>query len=79
MRPTATNEKTSTVIAIRRGPTRSTSGPPKALNSTIGAISANATSPVCVAEPVVVSTSQGIAIIDTRVPSSEMHSAVSQP
>ena len=66
-------------MAIRRGPTRSTSGPPKALNSTIGVISANATRPVCVADPVVVSTSHGMAIIETRVPSNEMHSAVSQP
>ena len=77
--PTTKNDRVSTVIAILRGPTRSTSGPPNALNSTIGVISAAATSPVCVADPVVVSTSQGMAIIDTRVPSSEMHSAVSQP
>jgi hypothetical protein len=49
------------------------------LNSTIGVISANATRPVCVGDPVVVSTSHGMAIIETRVPSREMHSAVSQP
>jgi hypothetical protein len=77
--PTASIESASTVIAIRRGPTRSTSGPPNAFSSTIGVISAKATSPVWVAEPVVVSTSHGIAIIETRVPSSEIASAVSQP
>ena len=72
-------ESRSAVIAIRRGPTRSTSGPPVALKITSGVSSAAATSPVRVAEPVVTSTSHGIAIIETRVPSSEIASAVSQP
>ena len=38
-----------------------------------------ATRPVWVALPVVVSTNHGIAIIETRVPVSEIASAVSQP
>ena len=67
------------MIAIRRGPIRSTSGPPVALNTTSGVSSATDTSPVRVAEPVVTRTSQGIAIIETRVPSSEIASAVSHP
>ena len=79
IKPTATIESTSAVMAIRRGPTRSTSGPPVALKSTIGVSSAAATSPVWVAEPVVTSTSHGIAIIETRVPRSEIASADSQP
>jgi hypothetical protein len=70
---------TSVVMATRRGPTRSTSGPPTALSSTIGAISAAATRPVFVGDPVVTSTSHGIAIIETRVPRSETASAVNQP
>ena len=44
---------------------RSTSGPAAALSSTSGAISANATTPVIVALPVVVSMYEGIAIIET--------------
>ena len=66
-------------MLIRRAPTRSTIGPPSTFISTIGIISANATRPVWVAAPVVVSTNHGIAIIDTRVPVRESASAVSQP
>ena len=51
------------------------SGPPEHLSSTSGAISANATRPVLVGEPVVVRTSHGIAIIETRVPVSEIATA----
>jgi hypothetical protein len=58
----------SHVIATRRAPTRSMSGPAAALTTTRGSISAKATSPVCAADPVVVSTSQGRATIETRVP-----------
>ena len=54
-------------------------GPPSAFSSTSGASSAKATSPVCVALPVVVSTNQGRAIIETRVPVREIASDVSQP
>ena len=46
---------------------------------TSGVISTAATSPVWVAEPVVDSTNHGIAIIETRVPTKEMPSAVSPP
>ncbi len=77
--PTASIESRSAVMAIRRGPTRSTSGPPVALKSTSGVSSAAATRPVLVADPVVTSTSHGIAIIETRVPRRETASAVSQP
>jgi hypothetical protein len=49
------------------------------LASTYGVISANPASPVSDALPVVVSTSQGTAIIDSRVPHSDTSSAVSQP
>ena len=55
------------------------SGPPSTLHSTSGNISAKATRPVWVAEPVVVSTNHGIATIEIRVPVREMASAVSQP
>ncbi len=50
-----------------------------ALNTTSGVSSATDTRPVRVAEPVVTSTSQGMAIIETRVPSNETASAVSHP
>ena len=46
---------------------------------TSGVISAAATRPVWVAEPVVESTNHGIAIIETRVPTKEMPSATSAP
>ena len=49
------------------------------LEETSGVISAAATRPVWVAEPVVESTNHGIAIIETRVPTKEMPSATSAP
>ena len=64
------------MIAIRRAPMRSMSGPARNCSSTSGAISANATSPVFVADPVLVSTNHGIAIIESRVPLTEIASAV---
>ena len=54
-------------------------GPPSTLSNTSGASSASATRPVLVALPVVVSTNHGSAIIEIRVPVSEIASAVSQP
>ncbi len=66
-------------MLTRRAPMRSITGPPSTLSSTIGSISHSATRPVLVAEPVVVSTRNGSAIIETRVPASETASAVSQP
>ncbi len=66
-------------MLTRRAPTRSMIGPPSTLSSTSGSISASATRPVFVALPVVVSTNHGSAIIETRVPVSEIASAVSQP
>ena len=66
-------------MATRRAPSRSMSGPPSTLHSTSGNISAKATSPVWVGDPVVVSTNQGIATIEIRVPVREMASALSQP
>ncbi|GAA4373737.1 hypothetical protein GCM10023146_25610 [Nocardioides caricicola] len=77
--PTASTDSRSQVIATRRAPTRSITGPPRILSRTSGSISASATSPVFVALPVVVSTNHGRATIDTRVPVSEIASAVSQP
>ncbi|GAA4706553.1 hypothetical protein GCM10023349_25880 [Nocardioides conyzicola] len=67
------------MIATRRAPTRSITGPASTLSTTSGSISASATSPVFVALPVVVSTNHGSATMDTRVPVSEIASAVSQP
>ena len=46
-------------MLTRRAPTRSMTGPPSTFSSTSGTSSANATSPVCVALPVVVSTNHG--------------------
>ncbi len=70
---------TSQVIATRRAPMRSMSGPARAFTTTSGSSSAKATRPVCAADPVVVSTSQGIAIIEMRVPASEMASETRKP
>src|SRR6185369_6373604 len=56
----------------RRSPNRSTSGPASACAITYGAISANATRPVLLAEPVLVSTIHGMASWDIEVPSIEM-------
>ena len=66
-------------IATRRAPTRSMSGPPSTLSTTSGSSlgerdQAGLRRPI----PVVVSTSHGSAIIETRVPASEIASA-SQP
>ena len=77
--PTASADPRSQTRVTRRGPTRSRSGPPSALKITSGAISAAATRPVWVAEPVVDSTNHGIAIIEIRVPRKEMPSAVRPP
>ena len=77
--PTATKLPRSQVMATLRAPSRSMSGPPSTLHSTSGNISAKATRPVWVAEPVVVSTNHGIATIEIRVPVREIASAVSQP
>ena len=68
----------SAVTATRRAPTRSISGPASALTTTSGSISATPTRPVRAADPVVVSTSHGMAIIDTRVPVSDTASAVEE-
>lgn len=68
MRPTASALTTSATMLTRRGPTRSTIGPVRALATTYGANSQNATRPVCAALPVDTSTNQGIAIAETRVP-----------
>ncbi len=64
------------MIAIRRAPSRSITGPPRTLKITSGSISASAARPVLVALPVVWSTKSGIAIIETRVPVIEIASAV---
>ncbi len=79
MAATTGSESRSQVIATRRAPSRSMTGPPSTLNSTSGSISASATRPVREALPVSDSTYSGIAIIDTRVPVRETASAVSQP
>ena len=65
---TTTADSRSHTSVTRRGPSRSRSGPPSALKRTSGVISAAATRPVCVAEPVVDRTNHGIAIIEIRVP-----------
>ena len=54
------------------------SGPPRALPSTSGSISARATSPALSALPVVLSTKNGSAIIETWVPVIETASEASQ-
>jgi hypothetical protein len=54
-------------------------GPPSTLSTTSGSISATATRPVFSGLPVVVSTKNGSAIMDTRVPISDTPSAPSQP
>ena len=77
--PTTPSEPQSQVIATRRAPTRSMIGPPSTLSTTSGSISARATRPVFSGLPVVVRTKKGSAIIETRVPMSEMPSAASQP
>ena len=51
-------------------------GPARNCSTTSGAISANATTPVFVAEPVLVSTNHGIAIIESRVPLTDTACAV---
>jgi|GEM_PF-5551046 len=66
----------SAPTAIGLVPSRSTIGPTRNLLITYGSISAIATVPVIVGLPVVVSTSQGMAIMDNRVPPSEKASAV---
>jgi hypothetical protein len=48
------------------------------LATTYGSISANTTVPVSAGLPVVVSTSHGMATMDSRVPASEQTSATSQ-
>jgi hypothetical protein len=68
MRATTPVLAVSASTLIRRAPTRSISGPPIALTSTSGPISASATIPVFTGDPVVVSTNHGIAIALTRVP-----------
>ena len=77
--PTTPSEAQSQVIATRRAPTRSMIGPPSTLRTTSGSISARATRPVFSGLPVVVRTNHGSAIMETRVPMSEMPSAPSQP
>ncbi len=77
--PAAAALTTSEASEIRRGPTWSTSGPVNALTSTYGTISANATTPVQAALPVVPSTYQGRATADTRVPVSATAVAASTP
>ena len=76
---TTSVEARSQPTATRRAPSWSMTGPPRALSSTSGSISARATSPVRVALPVVASTKRGMAIIETRVPVIETVSATSQP
>ena len=76
MVPTTTALMALQVRAIRRAPMRSMYGPDRNCSSTSGAISAKATSPVIVADPVLVSTNHGMAIIDSRVPLTETASAV---
>lgn len=61
----------SALTLIRRPPIRSISGPPNALQSTSGVISAKATRPVFIGEPVLTRTNQGIAMALTLVPQSE--------
>ena len=73
--PTTTVLAALQLTAIRRAPIRSVSGPESTCEATSGAISAKATRPVLVGEPVVVRTSHGIAIIDTRVPVIEIATA----
>ena len=73
--PTTTVLAALQLTAIRRAPIRSVSGPESTCAATSGAISAKATRPVLVGEPVVVRTSHGIAIIDTRVPVIEIATA----
>ncbi|GAB2630564.1 hypothetical protein GCM10009743_01140 [Kribbella swartbergensis] len=58
----------SAITLTRRGPTRSINGPPIALKTTSGAISASATNPVFNGEPVVTNTNHGTAMALTRVP-----------
>ncbi len=70
--PTTSERAPSQVIATRRAPTRSMIGPPSTLSTTSGSISASATRPVFSGLPVVVSTKHGSAIIETRVPMSEI-------
>ena len=77
--PTTAREPQSQVIATRRAPRRSMIGPPSTFSTTRGSISARATRPVFSGLPVVVRTKNGSAIMETRVPMSEMPSAPSQP
>ncbi|GAA2905559.1 hypothetical protein GCM10020220_113490 [Nonomuraea rubra] len=77
--PAAAALTTSAAQETRRGPTRSSIGPASALTSTYGAISANATIPVCTALPVLTYTNQGSAMADTRVPVSATVMAASTP
>ena len=74
IRPTTTTLTRSDVMLIRRGPTRSVTGPDSAWASTYGAISAIATKPVRVGEPVVASTNSGSG--DHRQPGADQRDAV---
>ena len=66
-------------MLIRRGPARSMTGPSATWKTTYGAISMNATMPVCTALPVEASTNQGSAIAETRVPVQATACAASTP
>ena len=77
--PTTTMLPRSQAMLTRRAPSRSMIGPPSTFISTSGTISKSATRPVFSGLPVVVSTKNGSAIIEMRVPVSEMASEVSHP
>jgi hypothetical protein len=66
-------------MLMRRGPTRSMTGPPSAMASTSGVNSQTATMPVLAADPVVVSTNHGIAIALIRLPATEIAVVASSP
>ncbi|GMA86369.1 hypothetical protein GCM10025868_16190 [Angustibacter aerolatus] len=69
--PTTRALATSLAMLTRRVPTRSVTGPARAVDSAYGAVSAIATRPVRVAEPVVSSTNSGSATMLSRLPTSD--------
>ncbi|GAA3034810.1 hypothetical protein Aglo01_43060 [Actinokineospora globicatena] len=77
MSDTAPAATRSATTAVRRGPTRSTTGPANADATTNPAVSAAATNPVCTALPDTCNTNQGMANKVIPVPNAEIVFATS--
>ncbi len=77
--PRVTAAIESHVMLVRRGPNRSTIGPPRMRAETRAPSSTKVTTPVCTALPVLCRTNHGTAMTDMRVPLTEISSAASRP